>query len=186
MARAVQGCVCELCSVEFVGSGNNPNRFCSRDCWHAWRRAQPAPKNKKCAKCQETLPVEDFGSHKRMDRVEGKIYYSTYCLPCRREVTDPSTTRRYSLKKRYGITPEEFDDMLARQGGCASCGSTTTNGKYWHIDHDHSCCPTSTKTCGRCIRGILCHGCNTALGNLGDDPEKVEALLNYIRRTGGE
>jgi hypothetical protein len=36
------------------------------------------------------------------------------------------------------------------------------------VDHDHACCPkqvkATAKTCGKCIRGLLCFRCNTSLG----------------------
>lgn len=109
---------------------------------------------------------------------------SNRCLSClaarRRAAYDPAVQRGYSLRKRYGLTSEQFDAMLEAQGGCAACGASETDGKYWHVDHDHSCCATQASSCGKCIRGILCHGCNTALGNVHDDPERLRALIRYL------
>lgn len=80
--------------------------------------------------------------------------------------------------KRYGLTAELFDALLANQGGgCAICGETA---EKWHIDHDHTCCATIF-TCGTCIRGILCRGCNIGLGNFRDDAELVERAASYLR-----
>src|SRR5690242_1593712 len=106
------------------------------------------------------------------------------CLVClntqRRANYDPARQRGYSLKKRYGLTEADFQRRLAAQGGCAACGSTTTDGKYWHVDHDHSCCDTQARSCGKCIRAILCHGCNTALGNVKDDKARLVKLIAYL------
>lgn len=176
---------CEQCGIGIEDKPSAYRRYCSRACVNAARRDRPAAESKRCGRCKVTLPLDQFGAFTRKNRTPGKVYYATYCLACRRASTEPSTTRRYSLKKRYGITPEHFDAMLEEQGGCGSCGSLTTDGKYWHIDHDHSCCPSSDRTCGNCIRGVLCHGCNTALGNLGDSAQRVEQLLTYIRRHDG-
>lgn len=69
------------------------------------------------------------------------------------------------LKTRYKITPEELDLMIERQAGlCAICCEPMKPGFLTHIDHDHSCCPKSGHSCGKCIRGLLCHPCNVGLG----------------------
>ena len=68
------------------------------------------------------------------------------------------------IKYKYAITYDDYDVMLEQQGGgCAICGSQESGGRgRFHVDHDHSCCP-SQKTCGKCIRGLLCYACNTKL-----------------------
>lgn len=78
---------------------------------------------------------------------------------------------------------DERDTMLERQGGgCAACGSTDPrNPKGWCVDHDHTCCAGGRKTCGRCIRGVLCFPCNAALGAIQDDPDALLGLLAYIK-----
>ena len=70
-----------------------------------------------------------------------------------------------TMKYKYGITYEDYLRMLEEQGGvCAICGTDKPGGRgKFHIDHDHSCCPTE-KTCGKCVRGLLCARCNTKLG----------------------
>jgi hypothetical protein len=86
--------------------------------------------------------------------------------------------------KKYGITPERYDAILAKQGGrCAVCGTTEPGGKgTWSIDHDHQCCPHQG-SCGSCVRGLLCSNCNTAAGLLADDPERAERMAEYFRKT---
>jgi|SRR6187551_2418154 len=81
-------------------------------------------------------------------------------------------TRAKELQKRYGITIEQYNEMLAKQNGvCAICKQPEVllapNGEPRNlcVDHDHSCC-TSQRTCGKCIRGLLCQRCNVALGYL--------------------
>jgi hypothetical protein len=109
--------------------------------------------------------------------------------------------RRASWKhrlKRYGLTVEQFNAMLAAQNYCcAICKSDAVgnkrNGKgakrrltegwptvaqqgdfTWHVDHDH-------KT-GK-VRGLLCHSCNAALGLMRDDPARLAAMIEYLKRS---
>ena len=71
------------------------------------------------------------------------------------------------------MKPAEFDALLDSQGGrCAICRTETAGGKGgWHVDHDHAT--------GR-IRGLLCHGCNIALGYFRDDPDRLRAAMAYL------
>ncbi len=84
----------------------------------------------------------------------------------RARISDPRTAWSKTLWDRFKITADDYDDMLASQGGgCALCGKPQgANQRRLHVDHDHRCCPTIGKCCGRCIRGILCQGCNQLLG----------------------
>lgn len=74
---------------------------------------------------------------------------------------------------------EEYDELAEKQNGkCAICKQTPKT-KLLAVDHDHSCCPTN-KTCGNCVRGLLCSSCNTALGVL--EPylkEVVQYVSNF-------
>jgi hypothetical protein len=84
--------------------------------------------------------------------------------------------RGYRLKAEYGISLEQYEDLLDEQGGvCAICkrppsGENHAN-TYLHVDHDH--------VSGH-VRGLLCHPCNTAIGLLGDDPERIQAAASYV------
>jgi len=85
--------------------------------------------------------------------------------------------RNYNLKKKYGITTEEWNDLFTAQGhACAVCGSTTPGGRYWHTDH------AGPLPCRRSdIRGILCLGCNHAAGKGGiADVLRLRALVKYL------
>lgn len=69
------------------------------------------------------------------------------------------------LRWRYNLTAEAYDALLAAQGGvCAICGQCETATRLGRVlplsvDHDHACCPSS-RSCGRCVRGLLCRSCN--------------------------
>lgn len=77
--------------------------------------------------------------------------------------------RRWTLRTRYGITPEEYDELLARQDGrCAMCREECATGKRLAVDHDHAT---------GAVRGLLCHACNRALGVYERIKNHAEAYL---------
>lgn len=82
----------------------------------------------------------------------------------------------YGQKVRYGITKEWYEKKLAEQGGgCAMCGKPPEDRprhRHLNVDHDHRCCP-GRKSCGKCLRGLLCFKCNWLLGFV----EKNDAFI---------
>ena len=92
--------------------------------------------------------------------------------------------RAEHLRRQYGLTAARYDVMLAAQGGgCAVCGTTVPGGRgAFHVDHDHACCP-GRKSCGKCIRGLLCARHNTALGLLDDSVENLMSAAAYLLRS---
>lgn len=86
--------------------------------------------------------------------------------------------RPYLLKKLYGLTVEQYDAMLASQGGaCKVCGSDGESKdkrrKYLSVDHCHNT--------GK-IRGLLCMKCNADLGTF---ELRREAFTKYLEETNG-
>lgn len=100
-----------------------------------------------------------------------------------RKAADPYAHLRSNLWYKYRLTVEAYEALLEAQGSaCAICrigAPTDIRTSRFHVDHDHACCP-GTRSCGKCIRGLLCHACNTALGNFHDDPERLTAALAYV------
>ena len=75
------------------------------------------------------------------------------------------------LKVRYGITFADYDAMLMKQDGrCAICRKPP-KGRYLHVDHDHET---------GAVRGLLCARCNTALGHINDDKNRLLGLIEYL------
>lgn len=109
-----------------------------------------------CARCGVEKPVEAF----KPGQDGGHV-----CARCLRDKR---------LRTAYGITHDEYDQMLEAQDGvCKICEKPETHTRDGvvfplSVDHDHACCP-GRKTCGKCIRGLLCSRCNQTL-------EKVEEL----------
>ena len=98
----------------------------------------------------------------------------------------PAEKQRITLWQNHKLTPEVADAIIARQQGrCLGCMKPLQmgfgRGKRFHVDHDHTCCP-SIKSCGSCVRGFLCHGCNTAIGLVDESPETLRRLIAYLER----
>lgn len=70
---------------------------------------------------------------------------------------------------RYHLTVTEYQQLIAKST-CDACGNGS--GKTLHVDHDH--------VSGQ-IRGVLCVNCNTALGRVNDDPERLRQLITYLQ-----
>lgn len=92
----------------------------------------------------------------------------------------PEQRRKYQLKKDYGITLEQYDQMFEAQGYCCAnqgCRAKFANTlKGWHVDHDH--------LTGK-VRGILCSNCNVALGHAQDNADRLFGLAVYIKNHEG-
>lgn len=95
---------------------------------------------------------------------------------------DLDAGREARLKRVYGVDLARYLDLLeAQDGGCAICETPVPTGgrDFFSVDHDHSCCP-GKKSCGGCVRGLLCGRCNTGIGMLRDDAKLVLSALRYL------
>ena len=94
---------------------------------------------------------------------------------------NPEKVAEHRLWTHYRITPAEYEAILVRQGGrCAVCGATEPGGAgRWHVDHDHGCCAT-VRSCGECVRGLLCTRCNVGMGMFGDSPVMLLRAAEYL------
>jgi hypothetical protein len=128
-------------------------------------RARTIDGLKLCYKCRKWLSESEFGVSKR--EADGLNYQCKRCV------------RRPYLAK-YGLTQERYDELLEAQGGvCAICQQPPS--RAFDIDHDHNCCPQGS-SCGKCVRGLLCFNCNSALGKLKDDVESLKRAVTYLTR----
>lgn len=85
---------------------------------------------------------------------------------------------RTALLKKYGLTIEQFDAMLAAQGGkCKLCRKERLpHEREWQIDHCHN---------SNVVRGILCYNCNVGLGHFKDDIDLLAAAILYLEHSNG-
>jgi hypothetical protein len=106
---------------------------------------------KRCSQCGKLLLTTMFAPK------------STRCKICRRD---------YDWQYRYGISPEQYQELWNKQEGkCKICGTKLPDGEYLAIDHD--------KESGE-IRGLLCRNCNLGLGNFHDNPESLRKAAEYL------
>jgi Recombination endonuclease VII len=125
------------------------------------------------------MPIRDPERRKEFDRVRKFLYYKNMTeeqrAAARQRLNEwREKNREYRrlnhrpewLRLRYGLTLEQYDEILASQNGvCAICEQPP--GKYrLCVDHNHA-----TKA----RRGLLCHRCNTALARL-------EAFMDWETR----
>lgn len=82
--------------------------------------------------------------------------------------------RRLTLQKNFGITIEQYDEMLKSQNGkCAVCFKICTTGRRLAVDHCHK-----TKK----VRGLLCSKCNRGLGLFNDSQHLLKAAIEYLEK----
>ena len=140
-----------------------------------------------CKKCQASKTREWYSSNKeycikkRSERFQkNKLQDSANVLKWQRE--NPDKLRGYHLKRKYGITLEQYNGLFINQNGlCKICNKTETaidrkNSKLRDLAVDH-CHKTKQ------IRGLLCTCCNTALGLLKDNIELLEKAITYLEKS---
>jgi len=71
--------------------------------------------------------------------------------------------------KGYNLSWIEFVKIKNGTQVCQNWGCENT--ERLHIDHNHNT--------GE-IRGLLCHGCNVALGMIQENPRRLQGLLDWI------
>lgn len=144
-----------------------------KGCYRQWHRTRYATKNgaddspRACGHCGESFQPKIRAN-------------STFCSPKCKEAERRASGRQRDqhLRRKYGISAEDYDRLLAEQGGgCALCGvrpEDLNSGRYrtyLHVDHCHDT--------GR-VRGLLCPEHNLLLGRFGDSPEMFRRVLEYL------
>jgi hypothetical protein len=90
-------------------------------------------------------------------------------------MADPKKAWAYQIERKYGLTPESYDELFASQDyACVGCGTAESVGdRPWHIDHEHRT---------NIVRGILCKRCNLTLGHAKDNPATLRKLAAYLEK----
>jgi hypothetical protein len=118
-----------------------------------------------CRYCATWKPVDQFHrDSKAGDGLAGR------CSAC---------TILTQIGINYSIDPAQYQAMVTLQGGrCAICKAPRSRRRL-AVDHDHRCC-SGKKSCGKCVRGLLCGPCNSAIGLMRDDPELMIEAATYL------
>ncbi len=117
-----------------------------------------------CPSCKTVKPIGEFRRHIRENK------WQPYCRSCtrvhvsewqrahpRKRIRTHEHHRRKCLKKKYGITLEDYNRMFTEQGGvCCICGEAEAGNPYGVLEVEHN-----NKT-GK-VRGLVCHPCNIAI-----------------------
>jgi len=164
---------CCFCGVELTDSKYGPRKIaCSAKCKIQARAiAEKTVRKMVCVICEEELPVNRASSKRLCDKPQ-----------CKKE----SDWRR-NLFRIHHIRADIFYKMVEEQEWrCASCKdhlffAIDGSKNQINVDHDHSCCPGRIG-CGKCVRGILCNGCNGGMGLFKDNPTNLIAAANYLIR----
>lgn len=107
-------------------------------------------------------------------RIENPERYAELQRRTKASPTYRKSLRASHLKRKYGITLEDYDGMLVAQGGrCAICGEPEPDGRSLHVDHDHDT---------GAVRGLLCFTCNAGIGMFDHDLRLLDAAADYLRR----
>lgn len=136
---------------------------------------------KKCSTCSESKPLSEFYKHRR----DG---YTNDCKKCCKQRSSNwyqknkdvarKNTRASHLRRTYGITIEQYEELLAKQFFCcAVCARHQDEfDRNFAVDHNH-------KT--REIRGLLCNNCNHRLIGRHTDGQLLRAMADYVEQGTG-
>lgn len=164
-----------ICGNTFT-TRDSRHRFCSASCGSRFRPRNNVPN---CAWCNRPRPPGTGAGPRPL--------WPYICAECFHPL------RHVLLRLRKHHVPIERVRKLRDDPHCEVCGVdivTPCEPRLGHpserrpllvVDHDHSCCP-GNKSCGGCIRGLICHSCNVAEGFLRGDPQRAYALADYMDR----
>jgi hypothetical protein len=139
---------------------------------------------KRCPRCKRDLPLTMF----HRSKAKGVQCYCKTCSSAKKlewlRANGP-VERANKLWSVYRLRDENYQALRERQDHrCAACREPFTGTP--HVDHDHACCPPGPKTgprsCGKCVRGLVCVRCNTFIGYIEARPGSLEQVLAYLQQ----
>ena len=145
----------------YASADGNWNNRCCPDCrkeWYKGYRQWPEVKGKKRKQDKKYYNRPEVNKRK-------KEYHKKH----KGKPHNIYRVWRNSMRRNYNLTAKEWYTLYLLQGkACAICDKPLTR-LYAYVDHDHNT---------REVRGLLCPGCNTAMGYI-DIPGWVEKAMAY-------
>jgi Recombination endonuclease VII len=159
-------------------------RWCSGPCKAFRPKDYFYPTQRLCRKCNLSVCSENRRQRNKEQREAQAEYHRAlrrgekpeWPKKIRKRADTSANQRRARYRRKYGVTPEWYDEKLIEQkGGCALCGDTKPplGNDYFYVDHDHST--------GK-ARGLLCLMCNHAIERVEADPHWGVRALAYLDR----
>lgn len=138
-----------------------------------------------CSRCKCTEPQIHFEKNRKIcNRCRGDLqkYRANFPEENARRTRDwikqnpekaRETQRRANLKRTYGITVEQYDELLEKQNhACAVCKRPTSDfPRRLAVDHNHK---------EGFIRGLLCTNCNHRVVGRYRDSALLRAAADYL------
>lgn len=177
-----KGSDCKWCSMECAERRRlaNPEKFKERGRKYRYIETDDSITSRKCSGCQKELSKHLFANY------AWKLRHP-YCKDCMSianykskiknkdtseeyKIKSAQTSRQSYLRKTWGITLEEYDELVKSQSGL--CSICKIKPDILHIDHNHDT--------GK-IRSLLCSNCNRGIGHLKESITILESAIAYIR-----
>lgn len=139
---------------------------------------------KTCQRCKTQKDVSsEFYTKARFHKYPTSLAgYDSHCKECvaldredylkSNPQAKAAADRKQHLKK-YGLTPESYNEMFSKQKGCcAGCNRHQTEfNRNLVVDHNHET--------GK-VRGLLCISCNLMIGYAQEETKTLYNLIEYL------
>jgi hypothetical protein len=139
-----------------------------------------------CSKCKTPQDLHT-GFNRDSSRKYG-LGFSYICKTCDafkyKDFQKRTNYTKYKLHRlpKYHLSEAAFDALLSKQNyQCGICRKEFSETNIPCIDHDHHCCK-GNKSCGNCIRGLLCRKCNAGIGLMEDNVVHLENAVKWVTK----
>lgn len=164
--------ICKQCG-ESYSRDEGGTRYCSPACREAWHWEATSRSRSKSSATERTVACSSCGKPAKL-RKRNPWHLCGECYAVIAGVRDRLVNHRVPLS----LVLRLIADPTCQNPGCRN-PLLTAGAPNLHVDHDHACC--ERHSCGSCVRGLLCAGCNFALGHAADDADRLAGLVAYLR-----